>query len=133
MEEHVVAIGNGKPVLVVQSFRGPFYQGEKSLASGRNVGTVLNVVRRPETLRGGVVALVEKGLEGVQDDLDVVGHGSASSISLMIDDAGRELSTASAPLVWRDREDQFLRIGQVLDAAGQEGLGHGDRVQRLPQ
>src|SRR5580704_13118405 len=49
-----------------------------------------------------------------------------------IDDAGREFSTASAPVVRGDREDHFLRMGQVLDAAGQEGLGHGDRVQRLP-
>src|ERR1700719_1060577 len=82
-------MANGKTVLVAQSFRGPFDQGEKPLASGRNVRTVLNVVRRPETLRGGVVALVEKSLEGVQDDLHVVGHGSASSISVMIDDAGK--------------------------------------------
>jgi hypothetical protein len=88
VEEDVVAIGNGKPVLVVQSLRGPFDQAEKPLASGRNVRTVLNVVRRPETLRGGVVPLVEKGFEGVQDDLDVVGHGRASSISLMIDELG---------------------------------------------
>src|SRR3984893_15586666 len=114
MEEHVVAIGNGEPVLVVQSFRRPFYQGEKSLASGRNVCTVLNVVWRPETLRGGVVALVEKGFKGVQDDLHIVGHGGASSIRLMIDDVGRELSKALAPVVRRNREDHFLRIGQVL-------------------
>src|ERR1700738_1587457 len=99
MEEHVVAIGNGEPVLVVQSFRGPFYQGEKSLPPGRNVRTVLSVVRRPETLRGGVVALVEKGFEGVQNDLHIVGHGGDSSISLMIDDVGRELSKALAPVV----------------------------------
>src|SRR6202045_4183536 len=125
-------MANGKTVLVAQSFRGPFDQGEKPLASGRNVRTVLNVVRRPETLRGGVVPLVEKGIEGVQDDLHVVGHGRASSISLMIDDAGRELSTASAPVVRGDRENHFLRIGQVLDAAGQEGPGQGGRVQRLP-
>src|SRR5258707_7634072 len=97
----------------MQSFRGPFDQGEKSLASGRNVRTVLNVVRRPEMLRGGVVTLVEKGFEGVQDDLHVVGHGGASSISLMIDDAGREPSTASALVVRGDREDNFLRDGQV--------------------
>src|SRR6202022_424970 len=116
-------MANGKTVLVAQSFRGPFDQGQKALASGRNVRTVLNVVRRPETLRGGVVPLVEKSFEGVQDDLHVVGHGGASSISLMIDDAGRELSKALAPVVWRNREDHFLRIGQVLDAAGQEGLG----------
>src|SRR6266851_7613090 len=82
---------------------------------GRHQNLAITLVRRPETLRGDVVALVEKGLEGVQDDLHVVGHGSASSISLMIDDAGRELSTASAQLVWRDRKDHFLRIGQVLD------------------
>jgi outer membrane receptor for ferrienterochelin and colicin len=30
---------------VVQSFRGPFDKGEKPFASGRNVRTVLNVVR----------------------------------------------------------------------------------------
>src|ERR1700676_3867295 len=126
-------MANGKTVLVAQSFRSPFDQGEKSLASGRNVRTVLNVVRRPETLRGGVVALVEKGLEGVQDDLHVVGHGSASSISLMIDDVGRELSTASAPVVRGDREDHFLRVRQVPDAAGPEGLAHGERVQGPPQ
>ena len=88
---------------------------------------------RPEALRGRLIAFVEEGLEGVQDDLHVVGHGRASSISLMIDDAGRELSTASVPVVRGDREDHFLRIGQVLDAAGQKGLGHGERVQRLPQ
>src|ERR1700747_1082767 len=118
MEEHIVAIGNGKPVLVAQSFRCPFDQGEKSLASGRNVRTVLNVVRRPETLRGGVVPLVEKGLEGGQNNLHFVGHDCTSSISLMIDNAGRELSTASAPVAWRNREDRFLRVGQVLDTAG---------------
>src|SRR6202043_309916 len=79
VEEHVVAIGYGKPVLVVQSFRGPFDQGEKSLASGRNVRTVLNVVRRPETLRSGVVPLVEKRVESLQHEslvlfLDCLGH-----------------------------------------------------------
>jgi hypothetical protein len=42
--------------------------GEKSLASGRNVRTVLNVVRRPETLRSGVVPLVEKRVESLQHE-----------------------------------------------------------------
>jgi len=50
----------------------------------------------------------------------------------MIDDAGRQLSTAPAPVVRGDREDLILRIGQVVDTAGQEGLGCGDHVQRLP-
>src|SRR6202035_4831400 len=57
----------------------------------------------------------------------------AVGTTLIIDDAGRELSSASALVVRGDREDHFLRIGQVLDAAGQEGLSRGDRVQRLPQ
>ena len=30
-----------------------------------------------------------------------------------------------------EREYLFLRIGQVLDSAGQECLGRGDHVQRL--
>src|ERR1700688_2725972 len=43
------------------------------------------------------------------------------------------IGVSSQPTILGDREDHFLRIGQVLDAAGQEGLGHGDRIQRLPQ
>src|SRR2546430_7782171 len=43
-------------------------QREEALASGRNVRAVLNVVRRPETLRSGVVPLVEKRFEGLQHE-----------------------------------------------------------------
>jgi hypothetical protein len=68
VEQHVVAIGDGKPVLIVETFGEPFDQGEESLASGRNVRAVLNVVRRPETLRGGLVPLVNIGSKG-DDDL----------------------------------------------------------------
>src|SRR5437879_5899740 len=60
-------------------------------------------------------------------------HGPRSCASAFTAQVSGELSTASAPVVWGDREDHFLRIGQVLDAAGQEGLGHRDRIQRLPQ
>src|ERR1700722_18623317 len=67
-EQHVVAIGDGEPVLVAEIFWNSLDQGEKPLASGRNVGGVLNVVRRPETLRGRVVPLVEKGFEGFQHE-----------------------------------------------------------------
>ena len=45
VEQHVVAIGDGEPVLVAEIFRNPLDQGEKPLASGRNVGGVLNVAR----------------------------------------------------------------------------------------
>jgi hypothetical protein len=65
--------------------------GGTALPARRNV---LDIVRRPEALRRRLVAFVEEGLEGAQDDLHGVGHRRASSISLMIGDAGRELSTA---------------------------------------
>src|SRR5258706_8446853 len=41
-------------------------QREEALASGRNVRAMLNVVRRPETLRSGVVPLVKQGVKGLQ-------------------------------------------------------------------
>src|ERR1700722_15578428 len=68
VEQHVVAIGDAEPVLVAEIFWNSLDQGEKPLASGRNVGGVLNVVRRPETLCGRVVPLVEKGFEGFQHE-----------------------------------------------------------------
>ncbi len=69
---------------------------ESSLSSWSHPhGAVLNVVRRPEVLCRRVISLVEEGLEGVQDDLHIVSHGRVSSISLIIDDAGRELSPQS--------------------------------------
>src|ERR1700694_3028900 len=43
-------------------------QREEALASRRNVRAVLNVVRRPETLRSCVVPLVEKRFEGLQHE-----------------------------------------------------------------
>src|SRR5258708_14075873 len=54
-------------------------------------------------------------------------HGSAT---ISLDSYFR--ASASAPVVRGEREDLFLRIGQVLDAAGQQALGRADHVQRLP-
>ncbi len=45
VEQHVVAIGDGKPVLVVEAVGCTLDQGEETLASRRNVRTVLKVVR----------------------------------------------------------------------------------------
>src|SRR5437899_1843485 len=58
--------------------------------------------------------------------------GPRSCASAFTAQVSGELSTASAPVVRGDREDLFLRTGQVLNAARQEGLGRGDPVQRLP-
>src|SRR5258706_14496316 len=43
-------------------------QREEALASRRNVRAMLNVVRRPETLRSGTVPLVEKCFESLQHE-----------------------------------------------------------------
>src|SRR5882672_11288520 len=54
-------------------------QREQALASRWNVRAMLNVVRRPETLRSGVVPLVEKYFESLQHEslilfLDCLSH-----------------------------------------------------------
>src|ERR1700730_6074504 len=46
----------------------PLDQREEALASRRNVRAMLNVVRRPETLRSGIVPLVEKCFESLQHE-----------------------------------------------------------------
>src|SRR5258707_15519859 len=43
-------------------------QREEALASRRNVRAMLNVVRRPETIRSDVVPLVEKRFESLQHE-----------------------------------------------------------------
>jgi hypothetical protein len=58
VEQHVVSVGDGKPVLVVKAVGCALDQREEALAPRRNVRAVLNVVRRPETLRSCVVPLV---------------------------------------------------------------------------
>src|SRR6202022_1871073 len=68
VEQHVVSVGDGKPVLVVEAARCALDQREEALASRRNVRAVLDVIRRPETLRSGVVPLVEKRFESLQHE-----------------------------------------------------------------
>src|SRR6266403_1741935 len=74
MEQHVVSIGDCKPVLVMEAVGCALDQREEALAPRRNVRAVLNVVRRPETLRSGVVPLVEKRFEGLQPRLPASLH-----------------------------------------------------------
>src|ERR1700681_522955 len=68
VEQHVVSVGHGKPVLVMQATGYALDQSEEALTSRRNVRAVLNVVRRPEALRSGVVPLVEKRFESLQHE-----------------------------------------------------------------
>src|SRR6202048_1215060 len=68
VEQHVVSVGDGKPVLVMEAVGCALDQREEALASRRNVRAVLNVVRRPETLRSGIVPFVEKRFESLQHE-----------------------------------------------------------------
>src|SRR3977135_2993680 len=52
----------------MEAVGGALDQREERLASRRNVLSVLNVVRRPETLRSGVVPPVEKRFESLQHE-----------------------------------------------------------------
>src|SRR5258708_33374902 len=88
-------------------------QREEALASRRNVRAVLNVVRRPETLRSGVVPLVEKRFESLQHEslilfLDCLCHfillrstlqtrpcGGSICLPLKRESAGFEIGRAS--------------------------------------
>ena len=54
-------------MFVSQHWRCAFDQIEKTLASWRDVGTVLDVVGRQIALRGLVISLVEKCLESFED------------------------------------------------------------------
>src|SRR5882724_3940186 len=53
VEQHVVSVGGGKPVLVMEAVGYALDQSEEAVTSRRNVRAVLNVVRRPEALRSG--------------------------------------------------------------------------------
>src|ERR1700752_1956273 len=68
MKQHVVAIGDDEPVLVMEIIGDPFDESEEAFAPWRDVCAMLDVIWGPETLRSGVVPLVEKRLEGLQHE-----------------------------------------------------------------
>jgi hypothetical protein len=60
MRDHVVALGDDELVLVFQRVWRRADQVEQAVAAGRDVGAVLDIAIRPETLGGDIVALVKK-------------------------------------------------------------------------
>jgi hypothetical protein len=68
MRDHVVALGDDELVLVFQRVWRRADQVEQAVAAGRDVGAVLDIAIRPETLGGDVVALVKKGFESLQHE-----------------------------------------------------------------
>ena len=61
--DDVVTFGHDQLVLVAQRLRQRADELEQSGTAWRDMGAVLDVVIGPEPLGGGVVALVEQGLE----------------------------------------------------------------------
>src|ERR1700719_897734 len=58
-----ITISNDGSRLIFQRWRSALNQVKQTLATGSDVSAMLNVFRRPESLRCCVVALVEKGVE----------------------------------------------------------------------
>src|ERR1700731_513965 len=58
-----ITISNDGSRLIFQRWRSALNQVKQTLATGSDVSAMLNVFRRPESLRGRVVALVEKRIE----------------------------------------------------------------------
>jgi hypothetical protein len=72
MGDDVVTFGHDQLVLVAQRLRHRADEVEQSLTAWRDMGAVLDVAIGPEPLGGGVVALVEQGLECFEDNRLVV-------------------------------------------------------------
>ena len=94
MENDEITSCRRNVVLVAQRRGQGLDQVKEPVTAGRKMCAVLDLARRPEALGGSVVALVEKGIERVQDGLDAAvfaarfgwcGHG----ISPLRDDCAR--------------------------------------------
>ena len=68
MDNHEIAIGHNRPVLVLERRRQVFHQIEQSLAARRDVSAVLDVVRRLKLLGSPIVTFVEQRVERVQNE-----------------------------------------------------------------
>src|SRR5271170_3533638 len=68
VDDHKFLVSEDYVVFVAQRRRRVFDQIEETLTSRRDVSTVLDIVGRPESLGGFVVAFVEQGIECFQYD-----------------------------------------------------------------
>jgi hypothetical protein len=66
VDDDVVALRDDELMFVTQRVRCAADQIEKSIATRFDVSAVLDIVRRPILLRGGVVSLVKQCVEGVE-------------------------------------------------------------------
>jgi hypothetical protein len=63
MGDNVIPFGEDDVIFIAESVWKATNQIEQAIAAGRNMGAVLDVAFRPESLRGGVVAFVEQCVE----------------------------------------------------------------------
>src|SRR6266702_4439530 len=68
MGDHVIPFGEDHMVFVAERFGKVANEIEQAVAAWRNMGAVLNIVGRPEGRCLFVVTLVEKRLEGLEND-----------------------------------------------------------------
>src|SRR5258708_2782735 len=68
MNDDVVTFCKNHPWLILKRRRSGLDEVEESGSSRLDMGTVLNVVGRPKSLRSRVVSLIEQGIECVQYD-----------------------------------------------------------------
>jgi hypothetical protein len=64
-------------VFIMQRVGHSFYEVKEPITAGGNVRAMLDIVRRPEPLRSGIVALAEQGIERIQHDLHAALFGFA--------------------------------------------------------
>src|SRR5579863_3549947 len=72
MRDDVVALGHNELVFVAKRRWRCAHQVEQPFAPWCNMGAVLDIVGRPELLRGRIVALVEERVKGLQHALPVL-------------------------------------------------------------
>jgi hypothetical protein len=76
VHDHEVSLGHDGSGFVLQRWREDLDKVEEALTSGRDVRAVLNVVGRPITLGGCVVALIKQCVKRFQDNRLVFGFCS---------------------------------------------------------
>lgn len=98
MDHHPFAFRQDQTRLVPERHWNGFDQVEESFSSGLDMSTVLNVIWRPKPFRCSVIAPIEEGVEGLQDQRFILFWNRCSfAVHAQI----RSCGTDSRPLDWR--------------------------------
>src|SRR6266568_1262874 len=69
MKYDIIPRGHGQPIFVAKLGGRCLDEIKQAFAAGRDIGTVLDIVGRPEAFGRGVVALVEQRIKRFQDEI----------------------------------------------------------------